>query len=104
MQLRGDTVEIKTFVEAVRLHCPKCGEAFGGFHEYRLSPRELQISDLVMRGFANCEIAGKLGCEEGTIKCHLTRIFAKVGIGGRGELMIIGLLGREALKQMREER
>jgi DNA-binding NarL/FixJ family response regulator len=86
------------------VHCPKCGveldAGFGG--RFGLTPREVQCADLVMRGFANCEIAGKLAISEWTVKRHLSNIFPKVGVDDRAALTIVGLLGREGFKQMRE--
>ena len=86
------------------VHCPKCGvELDAGFAgRFGLTPREVECADLVMCGFANCEIAGKLAISEETVKRHLFNIFPKVGVDGRAALTIVGLLGREGFKQMRE--
>ena len=48
-----------------------------------LTVRELQVMDLVERGFKNREIALNLGIQTGTVKIHLKHIFEKTGIGGR---------------------
>jgi DNA-binding CsgD family transcriptional regulator len=54
---------------------------------YRLSGREGQIVELVCRGAANREIAKALGTTEATAKKHLGRIFDKVGVDSRAQLM-----------------
>lgn len=54
---------------------------------YRLSARETQITALVMRGNANREIAQALGITVETTKKHLGRIFDKVGVDSRAQLM-----------------
>jgi DNA-binding CsgD family transcriptional regulator len=59
--------------------------AFG--RRYRLSARENQIVELVVRGQANREIAATLGIEIATAKKHLSRIFDKVGVDSRAQLM-----------------
>lgn len=59
--------------------------AFG--HRYRLSAREGQITELVLRGADNREIAQALGITIATAKKHLGKIFDKVGVDSRGQLM-----------------
>ena len=54
---------------------------------YRLSAREGQITELVLRGADNREIAQALGITVATAKKHLGRIFDKVGVDSRGQLM-----------------
>lgn len=54
---------------------------------YRLSARESQIAELVLRGCANREIAQNLGITLTTAKKHLGRIFDKVGVDSRAQLM-----------------
>lgn len=54
---------------------------------YRLSGREGQIVELVCRGAANREIAKTLGITVATAKKHLGRIFDKVGVDSRAQLM-----------------
>src|SRR5262245_12042201 len=54
---------------------------------YRLSAREGQITELVLRGLGNREIAQVLNISLATIKKHLGKIFDKVGVDSRGQLM-----------------
>jgi DNA-binding CsgD family transcriptional regulator len=54
---------------------------------YRLSGREGQIVELVCRGAANRDIARTLGITVATAKKHLGRIFDKVGVDSRAQLM-----------------
>jgi two-component system, NarL family, nitrate/nitrite response regulator NarL len=56
-----------------------------------LTVRELQVMDLVERGFKNKEIGSSLGIQTGTVKIHLKHIFEKTGIRGRYGLAISGL-------------
>jgi DNA-binding CsgD family transcriptional regulator len=60
-------------------------EAFA--RRYRLSRREAEVAELVLRGYANPEIAGTLGIAPTTIKRHLTRIFRKTGVHSRTRLV-----------------
>jgi DNA-binding NarL/FixJ family response regulator len=56
-----------------------------------LTVRELQVMDLIERGFKNKEIALSLGIQTGTVKIHLKHIFEKTGIRGRYGLALSGL-------------
>lgn len=53
---------------------------------YRLSRRELQVTELVLRGHRNETIAATLGIAPATAKKHLSSIFDKVGVTSRAEL------------------
>ncbi len=53
-----------------------------------LSPRERAIAALVQRGLRNKEIAAELGLTEGTVKVHLHKIFDKIGVRSRTELIL----------------
>jgi DNA-binding CsgD family transcriptional regulator len=59
--------------------------AFG--RRYRLSARETEIVELLVRGQGNREIGHALGIETATAKKHLSRIFDKVGVDSRAQLM-----------------
>jgi len=56
-----------------------------------LTSREMQVMELVERGFRNKEIASSLGICTGTVKIHLKHIFEKTGIRGRYGLALSGL-------------
>jgi predicted ATPase/DNA-binding CsgD family transcriptional regulator len=51
-----------------------------------LTPTELDVSRLVSEGLSNPEIAGRLYVSRSTVKAHLARIYAKVGVANRTEL------------------
>ena len=54
---------------------------------YRLSARESQITELILRGSDNGQISQVLGITVATAKKHLGRIFDKVGVDSRAQLM-----------------
>lgn len=56
----------------------------------QLSVRERGIVALVRRGLRNKEIAEELGLTEGTVKVHLHKIFEKLGVRSRTELILLG--------------
>jgi DNA-binding CsgD family transcriptional regulator len=53
---------------------------------FRLSRRETQVAELVLRGHRNSDIAAALGITPATTKKHLSRIFEKVGVDSRAQL------------------
>ena len=53
-----------------------------------LTPREEQVVALVADGLSNREVANELGLSEHTIKKYLLRIFDKLGISTRVELVL----------------
>jgi DNA-binding NarL/FixJ family response regulator len=54
----------------------------------RLTPREINIAQLVSRGLCNKKIARELDLSEGTVKMHLHHIYEKLRLGGRKQLAL----------------
>ena len=50
-----------------------------------LTPRELDVLQLVARGMSNTEIASALDVSANTVKYHLSSLFAKLDAGNRSE-------------------
>ena len=51
-----------------------------------LTPTELRVVQLVCEGLTNPQIGERMFISRGTVKVHLSHIFAKLGIGTRAEL------------------
>lgn len=62
-------------------------ETPGTLLEERLSAREREVFRHAATGLGNKELAGRLAISEATVKVHLTHIFRKLGLSGRGELV-----------------
>ncbi len=54
----------------------------------RVTPRQIQIIALLVRGFSNTQIASTLVISERTVKFHVSNILHRLGIRSRRELMI----------------
>lgn len=56
-----------------------------------LSPRELQVLRLVAQGLTNAATGQRLCIAEATVKTHLLRIFAKLGVDDRTAAVTVAL-------------
>jgi len=57
---------------------------------YDLTETEIKIIKLVLRGLTNKEIADELYISEKTVKFHLYKVFKKLALKNRSELMLFG--------------
>ena len=57
------------------------------FAEWRLSPAEHDVANLLVKGLSIAEIADLRGSAEGTVKSQLNAIYRKSGCQNRGEVL-----------------
>ncbi|BAY11404.1 helix-turn-helix transcriptional regulator [Calothrix sp. NIES-2098] len=65
---------------------PAKSDACGGLRQ-RLTPRELQIAELVALGYTNAEIGKELWITENSVKQALKRMFRKLEVSSRAEMV-----------------
>ncbi len=58
--------------------------------ELEITPRELEILELMAKGMSNREIAEKLFVSENTVKTHSSRVFDKLGAKRRTQAVKMG--------------
>jgi DNA-binding CsgD family transcriptional regulator len=63
-----------------------------------LTKREEQIVRMVAEGLPNREISKSLGLSPHTVKNHLFRIYNKLGISNRAELLLYALASRDVAR------
>jgi NarL family two-component system response regulator LiaR len=59
-----------------------------------LTKREREVLSLMIEGFGNKQIAGKLGVSPSTIKSHVSNILSKFGAASRTEAVALALRNR----------
>jgi DNA-binding CsgD family transcriptional regulator len=80
MELRGRQGDVAVSIR-------ETGTDLSAFRDrYDLSRREIQVAELVLRGYRNSHIATTLGITPATTKKHLSRIFEKAGVASRAQL------------------
>lgn len=62
-------------------------QALDAFSKPQLTQREDETLELLSEGLSNRDIAQRLGIKEGTVKMHVSRVFAKMGVRSRAELL-----------------
>ena len=79
-------VLLSSFVDSI-LRAGRKGRSPGW--SARLSPREIQVLDLLLDNLSNKEIASKLRIAERTVKFHVSNVLAKFSVHRRADLIVL---------------
>lgn len=93
-QFWANTEQLGYVIEALR-SAPQA-RVINAKGEGLLTPREEQVVSLVAEGIGNREVAQQLGITENTVKKSLLRIYDKLGVSNRVELVLYALAHRVA--------
>jgi DNA-binding NarL/FixJ family response regulator len=74
---------LEEHVERARVPSVDRGDPFGG-----LTERELEVANAIARGLSNAEIGAQLYLSEATVKTHVTRVLAKLGVRDRVQIVV----------------
>lgn len=71
--------------------------ARSGFDELtdKLTPRQIEVLQLLEEGLSNKEIGSELDCTESTVKTHISAIFKLLEVSSRGKLIALLVKLRE---------
>ncbi|MGB7494544.1 MAG: response regulator transcription factor [Candidatus Acidiferrum sp.] len=94
-QIWVSNLELEFLLELVISLRPLKTQQTGGMA--LLTPRERDVVRLVAEGMRNQEIALKLNLSEHTVRNYLLRIYDKLGISSRVELVLYAVSGTEAM-------
>ncbi|GGN81625.1 DNA-binding response regulator [Actinoplanes lobatus] len=89
----GEAVTAPTATRRLIAHYVAAPAAGPARADHRLDPltaREREVLTLIARGLSNAEIAESLRVSEGTVKTHIGRILAKLGLRDRIQAVILG--------------
>ncbi|MBX3212940.1 MAG: response regulator transcription factor [Labilithrix sp.] len=79
--------ELLSVIERLTAARPDPGEAVSqAFARAGLTRRESEVALLALKGLSSPEIAQVLTMSDKTVRQHLTRVYEKHGVSGRGEL------------------
>ncbi len=92
-QVWANSMELKFLLDALANASPLRVVNSQGLN--LLAKREDEVASLLAEGLSNKEIAQKLGLSEHTVSNYLFRIYNKLGISSRVELVLYVLKGRQ---------
>jgi len=85
----GGRIFAASDVQAIPAASPAASASPSLADSYNLTPRELEVLELIGDGLNNAEIAGRLFVGVATVKTHINAIFAKLGVRDRAQAIAL---------------
>jgi DNA-binding NarL/FixJ family response regulator len=86
-EIWANDVQTEFLLEALR-GAPSC-DGIDNEGVNSLSRREVQVAESAVQGFSNKQIADQFGLSDHTVKNYLSRVFNKLGVSSRAELLFV---------------
>jgi DNA-binding CsgD family transcriptional regulator len=80
--------------QALRAYSPHDGLSPEFIKKYDLTGRQAELTEVLLQGKSNREIAALSGITINTVQVHLKKIYRKTGTRGRYALMALAMQGR----------
>ncbi|MEU5418779.1 response regulator [Streptomyces sp. NPDC001407] len=84
-----DPTVVRSFVHAVAMTPPETSPAVGLPGLGSLTRREQEVACYLSKGLSNVQIARRMQVAENTVKTHVSRILAKLGLKSRIEIALL---------------
>lgn len=84
-----DPTVVRSFVHAVSVKPPETSPAVGLPGLGSLTRREQEVACYLSKGLSNVQIARRMQVAENTVKTHVSRILAKLGLRSRIEIALL---------------
>jgi two-component system, NarL family, nitrate/nitrite response regulator NarL len=94
-EIWASSTETEYFLEAMR-NAPSC-DGIESDKVGMLSHREIQVAERAAQGYSNKQIADQFQLSEHTVKNYLSRVFEKLGVSNRFELLFLLFKGGNGL-------
>ena len=86
-EIWANNIETEYLLEAVR-NAPSC-DGINNERVSMLSKREIEVAERAAQGYSNKQIATQFRLSEHTVKNYLGRVFEKLGVSNRCELLFL---------------
>jgi two-component system, NarL family, nitrate/nitrite response regulator NarL len=96
-EIWANCVETEYLLEALR-DAPSC-DGMNNDSVGMLSTREVQVAERAAQGYSNKQIADQFRLSEHTVKNYLSRVFEKLGVSSRFELLFLLFNGGNGLSR-----
>ena len=85
LQRRGHVPISSSIARRLMAHFRQVSRGAGSLQETELTPREIEVLELIAQGLRTREVAGRLGLTEYTVTTYIRELYDKLGVGNRAE-------------------